>query len=378
MGNEKELRFLFVLPTATLGGAERVIFNFALFLLEVGHHVTVYVMSRGKKPGWEFFENSPNCEIIFNKSGSEKRSIFSSVIAISRLSKKHNYNYVFSSHVHVNAMLSLLLKASILRCTHLISRESTFIFERFFGVKRLIFFLLYRFFYGAQSLLICQTEGMKASLICNLGFRPAKKIAVIDNPVNITYIAERVRTSDAPKVSCDIVNFVACGRLVPIKGFDVLIMAYAKSLRVVHNTHLYIIGDGVERDRLELLVAELGLSDHITMLGRLDNPMPWFSVADVGVISSEREGFPNVLIEMMASGIKNIVATPCSDGIALIPNINVTQDNSIEALAESISNAAACFEDNSAAYYRYVMSYRGVEGFWSNIQANILNIESER
>lgn len=378
MENEKELRFLFVLPTATLGGAERVVFNFALFLLELGHHVTLYVMSRGKKPGWESFEKFPSCKIIFNKFDSEKRSVFTSVVAIRQLSRKNNYNYVFSSHVHVNAMLSMLLKANILRCTHLISRESTFIFERFFGVKRFIFFALYRFFYGAQSLLICQTEGMEASLIYNLGFRPVKKIAVIDNPINISYITNRVRTAEVPRVSGDVVNFVACGRLVPVKGFDVLIMAYAESLHSFHNTHLYIIGDGVECNRLEFLIAELGLSDHVTMLGHLGNPMPWFSVADVGVISSEREGFPNVLIEMMASGIKNIVATPCSDGIARIPNITVTRNSSVEALAKSISSAAAYLEDNRASYYRYVMNYRSMEDFWSKIQENIISMESER
>lgn len=368
MNEESSMRFLVVLPTAILGGAERVMFNLALYLLDSGHSVTIYCMSRGRQPGWERIEGYEKCTLLFREYPSEKKSLVSFLYNIFSMSRQFDYDYVFSSHTHINGLLSLFLKLRVLKCRYLISRESTFIFDRFFGFKRMVFYFLYRFFYGSQSLLICQTEGMKHSLLRNLNFSPVKNIKVIGNPVDLNYISERAQGGAVSLVDSSI-KIVSCGRLVPVKAFDVLIEAYAKSLTFFSNTHLYIIGDGVEHERLRLLINSLDLNERVTMLGRLENPMPWFAIADIGIVSSEREGFPNVLIEMMASGTKRVITTPCSDGVFGIPGVVVSNDCSAESLSEKIFNILNDFDDKSLIYKGYVRESRSVEGFWLEVKS---------
>ncbi len=59
------------------------------------------------------------------------------------------------------------------------------------------------------------------------------------------------------------------GRLVPLKGADVLLRAFAIVVAQIREARLLIVGDGVERKNLERLTAELGLSPHVRMSGWL-------------------------------------------------------------------------------------------------------------
>ena len=65
------------------------------------------------------------------------------------------------------------------------------------------------------------------------------------------------------------VDVVAVGRLVPKKGFDVLIRAVAHLAPTMPRLRVEIVGDGPERERLQALMAELGVNDHVTLCGEL-------------------------------------------------------------------------------------------------------------
>lgn len=358
--------FLFVFPTAILGGAERVMFNLIMHLLRNGHNVTVYIMSRGEQPGWDDVKQFPNAKLLVKNYPSEKRSLPMFFLSMVRLSSSSRFDLVFSSHTHVNAVLSLMRRLGLLRCKAMVARESTFIFERFFGVKRLIFRFMYRFLYGAQDLLICQTEMMRKSLVDSLGFLPAKRVDVLPNPVNIDSISFMRRAPLERKMPFDM-NIVGCGRLVEIKAFDRLIGGFALIASRYPQVGLIIIGDGPCRDNLRQRVADLGLEGRVFFAGRQDNPINWFAHADVGVICSVKEGFPNVLLEMMAAGTKYVVTTPCTDGLASIPGINVLDDCSIEAIAKGLLVAVTDRPDRSENYISYVVANRSVSAFWNRI-----------
>lgn len=367
----KNLNILIVLPTAILGGAERVMFNLASHLADEGHDITIYAMSRGKQPGWESLEKKDNCKIFFKPFSSEKTSLPAFAWNIFKLSFSKKFDYVFSTHTHTNAILSLFKKTKILKCSRLIGRESTFIFERFHGPKRKIFYSLYKLFYGDHDLLICQTPKMLESLIENLGFYPAKKIATLPNPVNIKNISESTK-SVPMKIPPKTQTIIACGRLIPLKGFHLLIESFSLVSINHPDAHLYIIGDGPERAALEFLTNKLNIQKKVTFIGRISNPIPWFKIADIGVISSEREGFPNVLIEMMASGAKHIISTPCSDGVLDIPEISILEKHDLQCLAEAIDKSLSSKIDRSATYMKYIKDHRSIEAFWENIKQTTL------
>lgn len=361
---------LFVLPTAVLGGAERITLNIIMMLLKEGHCVTVYIMSRGEKEGWESIKDHPNLNLIIKNYGSEKTALPELLFSLVYLSHRNSYDYTFSSHTHVNGVLSFTRKIKLFKTKYLISRESTFVFDRYFGPWRHIFKFIYRFMYGEQDLIICQTERMKQSLIQNLGYKPAKKIEVIPNPVNIDYINEQLaRSEDNKKPFPNLI--VGCGRLIAIKKFDFLIRAFANIERDFSDLGLVIIGDGLEYENLTTLVHTLGIEEKVLFTRRLSNPIPWFAKADIGIISSEIEGFPNVLIEMMASGTKKVITTPCTDGVNNIPHIIITEACSVDAIEQSLKAHLSNPINSSEANKEYIKKNRSTEIFWQKIKEYI-------
>ena len=358
-----ETKHLFVFPTAILGGAERVMFNTIYYLLNRGDSVSVVIMSRGVQQGWEKLMSFPNFNFIVFDYSSEKRAIIPLVIFLMKISGK-KFHTIFSSHTHINGLLSFLKKIGFFKEAILISRESTFIFERFYGLMRWIFKFIYRFMYGKQDLIICQTQRMKESLINSLGFYPAKNIESLSNPVNIDYIDNlKFENND---ISYEYI--VACGRLIPIKKIDFLIEAFSKLSKKFNYLNLVIIGEGPEEYKLKKIVSDLNLEARVIFTGKINNPIKWFNSAKLGVISSEIEGFPNVIIEMMASGTKNIITTPCTDGVLDLPNVFVTEECSVKSLQIAIEKILNQNIDNSIVYRKYIEDFRSVDIFWKQIE----------
>lgn len=359
-----ENKYLFVFPTAVLGGAERVMFNIIYNLLTNGNSVTVVIMSRGYQNGWEVLEEFPHFNFIVHNYKSEKTAIIPLLISLFFLSLKNNYKIIFSSHTHINGVLSFLKKIQIFKYSILVSRESTFIFDRFDGFMRILFKFIYRFMYGKQDLLICQTLRMKESLINNLGFSPVKNIETIPNPVNIDYID----TLKCEKNNVSYEYIVACGRLIPLKKIDYLIQSFSDISERFDKIKLVIIGNGPEEDKLKKMVSDLNLDSRVIFTGKINNPIKWFNSAKLGIISSEIEGFPNVIIEMMAAGTKNIITTPCTDGVLDLPNVSVTENCSVQALTIEIEKALNFPLDNSNLYREYIEKNRSVNSFWKKIE----------
>lgn len=104
-------------------------------------------------------------------------------------------------------------------------------------------------------------------------------------------------------------RLVAVGRLVPEKGFDLLIEAFA-TLNDPAAT-LAIIGEGPDRARLERLIARHGVAARVTLPGYVANPRPWLDEARLAVLPSRYEGYPAALVEALAAG-RPVVATRCS------------------------------------------------------------------
>lgn len=105
---------------------------------------------------------------------------------------------------------------------------------------------------------------------------------------------------------------IAAGRLAPWKGFADLIHAM-KEVSRRRRARLLILGDGPLRTELETLIAELDLTDLVSLPGYVENPLKYFAQADVFVLSSHVEGLPNVLVEAMMCGCTP-VATDCPTG----------------------------------------------------------------
>ena len=131
-------------------------------------------------------------------------------------------------------------------------------------------------------------------------------ITVVPNGVDL----ERFKISSEGKKEDNANTIVFVGRLHPVKGVQYLIEAMAIVHREMQDAKLVLVGDGVERSRLEELAERLDLNDCIQFAGQVpqERVPQVMNQADVFAMSSLSEGFPVVLLEAMAAGLP-IVAT---------------------------------------------------------------------
>lgn len=106
---------------------------------------------------------------------------------------------------------------------------------------------------------------------------------------------------------------LAVGRLDEGKQFDKVVEAFSRVASSYPDWHLVILGDGPERGRLHDAITRLGLGGRICMPGRVGNVGDWYIRADLYVMSSRFEGFPNSLAEAMAHGCA-VVSYDCDTG----------------------------------------------------------------
>lgn len=249
---------------------------------------------------------------------------------------------IISTHCYLNAYLGMLKRIGYLK-SKLIVRECTSIFSSSSGLKKWSYWLSYCLGYPAVDMVICQTAEMRQQLLANLPFMPSQKVITLGNPLDYDQIVASSKLS--PRDSLLTENYIcAAGRLIPEKGFSVLIDAFSKFAGSYPDLKLIILGEGPERPLLTQRIAACGLQNRVILKGWVSNPFPYFKKAKVCVVSSIKEGFPNVLLQMMATNAL-VVATLCAGGVSDIPGIYKAEVNSANALAEALKSALADYSN---------------------------------
>ena len=203
---------------------------------------------------------------------------------------------------------------------------------------------LHRFFDRCDGI-IANSQGVARDLSSFLGI-PGERIAVAPNPA-ISPDLQRLAAEHTghPWLSeSNVPVIMGAGRLSRVKDFPTLVRAFAK-LRARQPCRLMILGSGRQKPRLERLARELGVEQECELTGFVNNPYAYLARAKAFVVSSLREGGPNVLMEALACGTP-VVATDCPYGPreildggrfgALVPVGDA--DAMAEAIAETLKN----------------------------------------
>ncbi|AWN40546.1 glycosyltransferase family 4 protein [Methylobacterium durans] len=209
--------------------------------------------------------------------------------------------------------------------------------------------------YARLDAVVAQTE-QTADWLRSKSF--ARRVEVIHNPI---LQGGRAGPEVPPSslLSPQSRVLLSIGRLAPQKQFAELIRAFGELARTRSDWHLVILGQGEERERLEACRAASACAERIHLVGRIANVEPWIARADLFVLSSSFEGFPNALLEAYCGGAP-CVAFDCPTG----PSTILTHDedgilvapNDFSALTESLGTLM----DQPAA--RAVLRARAIAG----------------
>jgi glycosyltransferase involved in cell wall biosynthesis len=349
-----------------MGGAEQVLKMIAEYYLERNYQIDVFFLTKSVGNLWSDLKDRIN--LFYTRANTESKGF---VLLFNNLRKiNYSYEYAYTSHIYLNSFIGLLKKFRLIKINYLVGRDSHSYFLVESGIKRLIYNTIINLGYTNLDLLICQTNEMKLQFIANKKKLAKRiKIEVIPNPVSLNFSRHYLQEEICLALPQN--DFVvSAGRLIKLKGYDVLIKAF--SMLQVNNLELVILGEGEERNNLEQLVIQLNLNNRVLLPGFVEDVYPYFEQAAMCVVSSIKEGFPNVLLQMMSQNDK-VVSTLCAGGIERIKGLFTCQSNDENALYVQMEKCLCADTKENRLFFDNELTGRSIERFVEKANQIIYN-----
>lgn len=176
-------------------------------------------------------------------------------------------------------------------------------------------------------------------------------VQVIPNPVRRMSISSPavISTAEALWGTGPHKRILTVGNLKEVKNHPLLLRAFALLPR--ESARLMLLGQGQNQAALRRLAEDLGIGEDVVFAGFYTDPAPFYATADLFVLSSDNEGFGNVIVEALAAGLP-VVSTDCPSGPAEILENGrfgrLTPVGDAEALARAIRDSLAETPDPEA------------------------------
>lgn len=206
-----------------------------------------------------------------------------------------------------------LVRLGGVQVRHLVSERNqlTLFTARMGWLKRGLVRGAVRLLYPRADAISGNAQGVVDDLATRLGL-PPERVSMLPNPAPEAGQISAARAAPAPHpwLAEPGPVAVAMGRLVPQKDYPTLLRALARCDAALR---LIILGEGPLLAELEALCARLGLTHRVAFAGFQMARFDYLAHADLFVMSSQIEGFPNALIEAVAFGLP-CVSTDCAGG----------------------------------------------------------------
>lgn len=309
----KNKNILILCASMQKGGAERVI---SLILKELENEQNIRVHFMMMEYGIEYDLPKYITPIILSnskKSGIQKLLELPFVAwKLKKYIKENNINIVMSflyrpNYINILAKMFGNNHKSIINIRQTTSR---YLSEGLLGKVNL--FLINNLFDKAD-LIISNSKGVDEDLKSIINITTNTK--VINNPVDIEYI-------NSKKSICEDVDFdfkedkkyiISVSRLIKQKRNIDLIKAFFELQKEDDNLEVLFLGDGILKNDLINECVKLNIENKVRFLGNVKNPFYYLSRSDLFVLTSEFEGFPNVLVEAMTCGLP-VISSDCKSG----------------------------------------------------------------
>ena len=300
-------RILFVAPNLGGGGAERALVNIINHLDRTRFEPHLALFQKEGVFLTSLANDVPLYELQPTDYGVLHRN-WTRIRAINTLYQKIRPALIMSVLWQVNSVILMADKLYSFKCPVLINEQNAPVSSRGTDSRRKPTRQFTRWLYQQADHIVVISKGI-ATELAHEGIA-SSKITVINNPLDLTTLSENI-TEERSSLQKRL-TLVAVGRLAKQKNYPLLLETVAK-LHQRYPLHLWILGEGPEKARLTHLVEVLGLQEVVSFLGFQDNPWSYIKQADIFVLSSDYEGFGNVVIEALAVGTP-VIATDCPYG----------------------------------------------------------------
>ncbi len=300
-----------LLPDLGGGGAERVCLVLAREFAAWGYDVTFVLMqARG-----DFLVEAEARFPVIDLGAPRVRA---ALLPLIRYLRTRRPDAVMAALWPLTTLAPLAIRLSGHRCKLLISEHAILSaqYREWSALVRLLLRASTAAGYRLSDHRVGVSAGVAADMSTLSGIRP-DRITVIHNPVpagpepDEAALQEADRLWGAPKGS----RILTVGKLKAVKNQALLLRAFAQLNRP--EARLMLVGEGEEREALQLQAENAGIADRVIFAGFRTDPTPFYRTADVFVLSSNSEGFGNVIVEALACGTP-VVSTDCSAGPAEI------------------------------------------------------------
>lgn len=337
---QPQVRVAFFLPDLGMGGAERVFLTLSSALARRGYKVELIL---ARKTGDLLAEVDPEVELIdldAYRSGEPLwRFGMRTVVSLARRLRRYPPDALFSTLTGAN-LSAIAARALSRRSFRLLIREAA----PLANVKFRSRLWLMRLLYPLADRVVVLTEYMSEQICAELRLR-ADRLAVIANPVDGAKLRQLAQDPRLVKRAQEFRPYAVCvGRLSEPKDQATAIRSIARAVRS-RPLSLVLVGDGTLKNELQLLAKKLNIENRIHFVGTQMNPYPWIAQADVFLLSSRWEGYPNALVEAKYLGVP-IVATAydrsiCEllDGVANARIVGVGQEDELASAALELMDA---------------------------------------
>jgi len=302
--NAAPMRLTLIISSLSLGGAERVLSILANYWAGKGHVVTVVTLGSRSHDWYTLHPDIIRLELdLLSYSKHYGHAIVHNLGRILRLRagiRGSRPDMVISFMDRTNVLTLLATRG--LGIPVIVSERTD---PRHHSIGR-AWNTLRSWIYRYADAVILQSDSIRAWANEK---RLGHLVHVIPNPID----AKITSSPPIEKNRNAKYTVVAMGRLTQSKRFDLLLDAFALCRTANPDWSLLLIGDGVERQRLESRARKLGVEKVTTFTGQVRDPSPLLRGADIFVMTSEYEGFPNALLEAMACGLPAI-ACDCPSG----------------------------------------------------------------
>lgn len=173
-----------------------------------------------------------------------------------------------------------------------------------------------------------------------------QKVLNIDAAYQVLYNtneSEKIRKLSEEKITEDIyqenaVNLVGVGKLLKSKGFDRVLRITKQLISENNLIHLYILGEGPEKETLQNYIENNGLENNVTLLGYQINPYKYISRCDLFVCASHAEGFSTAATEALILGVPvcTVEVSGMKEMLGENNEYGIVTENNDEALYEGI------------------------------------------